>query len=155
MRKYFVVGTTEMELPEEIEASLNRSKGRGRGRGGGGVAVLPAGKSKGGFNLLGLISSLKTKGVWDSLHGNEQDRSKSEETLENFLKESSSKNQYDDVDEPSNRRDDDKDSQQRKGFNKDLKGKDWSCPSCTNTNWSWRTNCNMCGTPKPFVPGMV
>ena len=26
---------------------------------------------------------------------------------------------------------------------------DWECPSCTNVNWSWRTNCNMCSTLKP------
>jgi hypothetical protein len=30
-----------------------------------------------------------------------------------------------------------------------MKGKDWECPSCTNMNWSWRTNCNKCNTGKP------
>ncbi|RYG95175.1 hypothetical protein EON65_56370 [archaeon] len=33
----------------------------------------------------------------------------------------------------------------------DLKGKDWMCPSCSNTNWSWRSNCNMCNTSKPVL----
>jgi hypothetical protein len=37
----------------------------------------------------------------------------------------------------------------RGGLERDVKGKDWDCPSCTNTNWSWRTNCNKCGTGKP------
>lgn len=37
------------------------------------------------------------------------------------------------------------------GFTRDAKGPDWNCPSCGNTNWSWRTNCNRCSTAKPVV----
>lgn len=35
------------------------------------------------------------------------------------------------------------------GLERDVKGKDWECPSCTNVNWSWRSNCNKCNTAKP------
>lgn len=34
---------------------------------------------------------------------------------------------------------------------KDLKGKDWECPSCANINWSWRSSCNKCNASKPAV----
>lgn len=36
-----------------------------------------------------------------------------------------------------------------RGIERDAKGKDWECPSCTNLNWSWRSNCNKCDTAKP------
>jgi RNA-binding protein FUS len=35
------------------------------------------------------------------------------------------------------------------GRARDSDKSNWACPSCQNTNWSWRTNCNMCGSPKP------
>jgi hypothetical protein len=35
-----------------------------------------------------------------------------------------------------------------------MKGKDWECPSCSNVNWSWRTNCNMCSTAKIILPNV-
>lgn len=38
-----------------------------------------------------------------------------------------------------------------RGIERDLKGKDWECPSCTNINWSWRTTCNKCNASKPAV----
>ncbi len=42
------------------------------------------------------------------------------------------------------------DGRGRGGINKDLKGPDWECPSCTNVNWSWRSTCNKCNTGKPM-----
>jgi hypothetical protein len=39
-----------------------------------------------------------------------------------------------------------------RGFEKDLKGADWTCDSCGNVNWSWRATCNKCQTARPYVP---
>lgn len=33
---------------------------------------------------------------------------------------------------------------------KDDKGKNWVCP-CGNTNWPWRTHCNLCHNAKPVT----
>lgn len=37
----------------------------------------------------------------------------------------------------------------KKGLERDAKGKDWDCPSCGNVNWSWRGTCNKCNTARP------
>lgn len=41
------------------------------------------------------------------------------------------------------------------GLERDVKGKDWDCPSCTNLNWSWRSTCNKCNTARPYVPKVM
>jgi hypothetical protein len=38
-----------------------------------------------------------------------------------------------------------------RGIDKDLKGKDWECGSCSNINWSWRSTCNKCNSAKPVA----
>jgi hypothetical protein len=43
----------------------------------------------------------------------------------------------------------------RGGLERDVKGKDWECPSCTNVNWSWRSTCNKCNTAKPATAGAL
>lgn len=48
-------------------------------------------------------------------------------------------------------RDSGRNSGRGRGLERDVKGKDWDCPSCSNTNWSWRSACNKCGTGKPIV----
>ena len=81
--------------------------------------------------------------MWESLHSTEN-ANEEEEAIASYLKSSTTEKQYEDAEEKPTADD-------RAKFDKDLKGKDWYCPSCANHNWSWRTNCNMCGTPKPFA----
>ena len=38
-----------------------------------------------------------------------------------------------------------------RGLERDVKGPDWDCTLCGNTNWSWRSNCNRCQTAKPIT----
>ena len=110
---------------EEESRPVIPSGGGGRGRGrGGGVPVLPT-------------------GMWESLT--------SSSTINAAEEDRRNEGQFDDA-EDTQRRGDDHRSHQRdsgKGIERDLKGKDWECPSCSNVNWSWRTNCNACGVMKP------
>ncbi len=138
------------------------SRGRGRGRGGG-VPLLPSGTSIMSFFCRTENISLLL-GVWESLHATNEKMSTHSESLEKFLQDNgqmvngqfndiledvkhSANNHIDNSSHSPHHEDD-----HRSGKNvieKDLKGKDWNCPSCLNLNWSWRTNCNMCGTMKP------
>ena len=34
-----------------------------------------------------------------------------------------------------------------RGMQRDVKGPDWDCPSCTNVNWAWRDECNQVRVP--------
>jgi hypothetical protein len=94
---------------------------------------------------------LKIPGLWSSLNA-ESEEIEVDPTVEKFL--ATKHPQFEDtqdVDSDHVLEDNDKNEERQPKFDKDLKGKDWLCPSCQNTNWSWRTNCNMCATPKPFV----
>jgi hypothetical protein len=102
-------------------------------------------------------------GIWESLHATtDKSSSNNSDNLEKFLQDKGQgiSGQFDDVhdekaDADEDRRNDnqrdDNDHGRGTGVEKDLKGKDWNCSSCLNLNWSWRTNCNMCGTIKPSV----
>eukprot|EP01036_Dinobryon_divergens_P028847 gene28847-37854_t len=119
---------------------IEPSAGRGRGRGGVGVPVLPA-------------------GMWESLHGNSNSSGDSAAELDSFLADSASFGEV----MPSGfgrggrgsgraggRGGRIPDGRGRgRGIERDLKGKDWECPSCTNINWSWRSTCNKCNGAKP------
>jgi hypothetical protein len=75
--------------------------------------------------------------------------------LDKFLHEKGDPNQYDDATgDQHRRREPEKAKEEHEtipGVEKDMKGKDWNCPSCNNLNWSWRANCNSCGTMKPVT----
>jgi hypothetical protein len=123
------------ELFEQEQQQLaHAGRGRGRGRGGGGGGGVP----------------LLPKGVWESLHSTEHVND-DEEAIDSFLKDTTgnSKEQFKDPEEQDKRLHQSAEGAVP-GVEKDMKGKDWNCPSCQNLNWSWRTNCNMCSTPKPF-----
>jgi hypothetical protein len=105
-------------------------------------------------------------GVWDSLNG--INNNQSNEQVENFIQNNHEDNQYLDAnnEEPNftsfgNRNN--RNNIKGRGFNNrngkggrgrgldmDQRGKDWTCPSCSNLNWSWRSNCNVCNTAKPL-----
>ncbi len=42
-----------------------------------------------------------------------------------------------------------------RGPEMNMKGPDWTCASCGNVNWSWRSNCNKCQTAKPAAVTVV
>ncbi len=103
-------------------------------------------------------------GVWESLHVTNEKMSTHSESLEKFLQDNGQivNGQFNDILEdvkgsannhidnsPHSPHHEDDHRSGKNVIEKDLKGKDWNCPSCLNLNWSWRTNCNMCGTMKP------
>eukprot|EP01032_Pedospumella_encystans_P012690 gene12691-14663_t len=117
--------------------------GRGRGRGRGGVPVLP-------------------EGMWDALQGSSESKTVVQEVAKVVEREDSVPEQYEDSRHaPSmpmgfgrgpGRGDFGRGGRgggRGRGPERDAKGKDWECPSCTNVNWSWRSNCNKCNTAKP------
>jgi hypothetical protein len=125
----------------EMEESLENTGGgdgvaRGRGRGrGGGVPLLPS-------------------GMWNDLV-NTDDQSSSEHKKRNFENDQTLEEMKQMTFGGGGRGrgkpvlNDDRGPP--RGFARDAKGTDWNCPSCGNTNWSWRTNCNRCSTAKPVV----
>ena len=108
-------------------------------------------------------------GMWDALQGNQE--KPAVESVDAIKENSIEKHQFEDAYEagPSmpvsfgggrggrgSGRGDGRDGRfdggrggRGRGLDRDMKGKDWECPSCTNVNWSWRTNCNKCNTAKP------
>ena len=128
---------------EEIVESVTGG-GRGRGRGhGGGVPILPSGM----WNEIINTDDTSIPSISSSSHIPSSYEEKNEQTLHEMKQMTFggrgrggfSQGKYD------------QSSSGGGGFVRDAKGSDWNCNSCGNTNWSWRTNCNRCSTPKPVV----
>ena len=100
-------------------------------------------------------------GMWESMHGTSNSSGDSAAELESFLADSTSFGEV----MPSGFGRGGRGSGRAggrggrmpegrgrgRGIDRDLKGKDWECPSCTNINWSWRSTCNKCNGAKPAV----
>ena len=141
--------------------------GRGRGRGRGGVPVLPEGITFVAMMFLCVSDDLPRRllgvtGMWDALQGSSESKTVVQEVAKVVEREDSVPEQYEDSRHaPSmpmgfgrgpGRGDFGRGGRgggRGRGPERDAKGKDWECPSCTNVNWSWRSNCNKCNTAKP------
>lgn len=98
--------------------------------------------------------------MWDSLNNNGVNNDSNGTNVDEFIKRKRSES-VDIADDRSNQDHDERfrdasdefgknPYKNQKGPQMNMKGKDWNCPSCGNLNWSWRTTCNMCNTPKVF-----
>jgi len=133
---------------------LGQGRGRGRGRGAG-VPVLPV-------------------GLWDELSGNSDKKSSGIDKMNNEIEVNKvapdaivNSTKFADADEGITPFGFGSRGRGRgrgrgagrmggrggrgRGPEKDVKGPDWDCTLCGNTNWSWRNNCNRCQTVKPVT----
>lgn len=145
---------------QQLEQEGNKSIGRGRGRGrGSGVPILPT-------------------GMWNDITNNKDEQDLNETSLgisssNSITSNSNSKSMKKEFFEDDQKTLEEMQQMMFGGFGRgrgrgngggggggggsgsfvrDAKGTDWECSSCGNVNWSWRTACNRCANPKPYVP---
>lgn len=139
-------GDNEDDVEDTPEPSVI-SAGRGRGRGGG-VPVLPSGL----WNSLNSTTSGGTNGI---------DTSKLAETI---VDETSSTSMAVPMGFGSGgggagrgvgRGGGRGRGNGRGGFQRDVKGPDWDCPTCGNVNWAWRDECNTVSAIHVVLRGVI